>query len=86
MKPRRQNEQEDLLKTKELIEYLQDLPEGSQVQILVIDTHQERKYGFRIDRWGMVTDEEYPVIFLDIDREKCEDITKEADESEGDAG
>lgn len=70
--------------TKELVEYLQGFPEDTEVRINVIDCHQDTKYGFVIDRLAMITDEEYPIIFLDIDSQNPADITaREGDEEAG---
>lgn len=66
----------------ELIKYLQNFPEDSEFRINVIDCHQERKYGFLIDRMALITDEDYPVMFLDIDAEQAVDITRKEDEDE----
>lgn len=66
----------------ELIKYLQNFPENSEFRIIVIDCHQERKYGFPIDRLALITNEDYPVMFLDIDSQKAVDITREEDEDE----
>lgn len=68
--------------TKELIEYLQGFPEDTEVHINVIDCHQDTKYGFVIARLALITDEEYPVIFLDIDSQKAVDITARKDDSD----
>lgn len=66
----------------EMIEYLQSFPEDSEFRINVIDCHQERKYGFPIDRVALITDEDYPVMFLDINAEQAVDITRKEDEDE----
>lgn len=66
----------------ELIRYLQGFPEDAEVRINVIDCHQDTKYGFVIDRLAMITDEEYPVIFLDIDSQNPVDITAREDDEE----
>lgn len=73
---------------KELIEYLQGFPDDTEVRINVIDCHQDTKYGFVIDRLAMITDEEYPIIFLDIDSQNPVDVTAREDdeETEEDAG
>ena len=55
-------------------------PEDTEVRINVIDCHQDTKYGFVIDRLAMITDEEYPIIFLDIDSRNPVDITAREDE------
>ena len=73
-------ENRDVFMTKELIEYLQGFPEDTEVHINVIDCHQDTKYGFVIDRLALITDEEYPVIFLDIDSQKAVDITARKDD------
>lgn len=74
--------------TKELIEYLQGFPDDTEVRFNVIDCHRDTKYGFVIDRLAMITDEEYPIIFLDINSQNPVDITaREGDEEAGeDAG
>lgn len=61
--------------TKQLVEYLQGFQEDTEVRFNVIDCHQDTKYGFVIDRLAMITDEEYPIIFLDIDSQNPVDIT-----------
>lgn len=66
----------------ELIRYLQNFPEDSEFRINVIDCHQERKYGFPIDRLALIIDEDYPVMFLDIDTEQAMDVAREEDEDE----
>ena len=66
----------------ELIRYLQGFPEDTEVRINIIDCHQDTKYGFVIDRLAMITDEEYPIIFLDIDSQNPVDITAREDDEE----
>lgn len=66
----------------ELIKYLQNFPEDSEFRINVIDCHQERKYGFPINRLALIIGEDYPVMFLDIDTEQAVDVTREEDEDE----
>ena len=73
-------ENRDVFMAKELIEYLHGFPEDTEVHINVIDCHQDTKYGFVIDRLALITDEEYPVIFLDIDSQKAVDITARKDD------
>lgn len=70
----------ELFNTKELIEYLQGFPDDTEVRINVIDCHRDTKYGFVIDRLTVITDEEYPIIFLDIDSQNPVDITAREDE------
>ena len=66
----------------ELIRYLQGFPEDTEVRINVIDCHQDTKYGFVIDRLAVITGEEHPVIFLDIDSRNPVDITAREDDEE----
>jgi len=73
-----------LFKNKELIEYLQRFQEDSEAQIIVVDCHKERKYAFHIDRLAFITDEKFPVMFLDIDTANPDDLTSEVDESKKD--
>lgn len=73
-------ENRDVFVAKELIEYLQGFPEDSEVQIIVLDCHEERKYAFPIDRLSLITDEEEPMMFLDIDSKDPRDVTREEDE------
>lgn len=68
--------------TREMIEYMQAFPPESELKIFVIDTHEERKYLFRIEGISMITDEEMPVVFLDIDRNTTHDITDDVHEDE----
>ena len=68
------------IKNKDVLEYLQGFPEDSNIQIIVLDCHQERKYGFQIDKLSLITDEGYPMMFLDIDSQNPEDVTREEDE------
>lgn len=68
--------------TQEMIEYLQAFAPESELKIFVIDTHEERKCLFRIENLLMITDEEMPVVFLDIDRNTTHDITDDAHEDE----
>ena len=65
---------------KEMIEYLQSFPPESEIKILVIDTHGERKFAFGIENLMMITDDEMPIVILDIDRNDAKDITKETEE------
>ena len=64
----------------ELIRYLQGFPEDAEVRFNVIDCHKDTKYGFVVERRAMITDEEYPIFFLDIDSRNPVDITAREDE------
>lgn len=45
------------MNVKELIEYLQGFPDDADVHINVIDTHMDKKYGFAVERFAVITDE-----------------------------
>ena len=77
-------ENRDVFLTKELAEYLQGFPEDTEVQIIVIDCHHERKYAFPISRLALITDEEEPMMFLDIDSKDPRDVTREEGEEDDD--
>lgn len=64
------------MNAKELIEYLQGFPDDADVNINVIDTHMDKKYGFVVERLAVITDEKDPIIFLDINHQEPVDITK----------
>ena len=64
------------MNVKELIEYLQGYPDDADVHINVIDTHMDKKYGFVVERFAVITDEKDPIIFLDINHLEPVDITK----------
>ena len=66
----------------EMIEYMRNFTEDSEFRINVIDCHHERKYGFPINMVALITDEDYPVMFLDINAEQAVDITRKEDEDE----
>lgn len=65
----------------ELIKYLQNFPEDSDVDIVVVDTHGEKKIGFTSKEVVFVTDMDNPMLFINIDRNDTLDITKEFDEN-----
>lgn len=64
------------MNVKELIEYLQGFPDDADVNINVIDTHMDKKYGFVVERLAVITDEKDPIIFLDINHTEPVDVTK----------
>ena len=65
----------------ELIRYLQGFPGDAEVQIIVLDCHEERKYSFPVSRLALITDEDHPVFFLDIDRKNPIDVTREEEDT-----
>lgn len=64
------------MNVKELIEYLRGFPDDADVHINVIDTHMDKKYGFAVEGFAVITDEKNPIIFLDINHLEPVDITK----------
>lgn len=65
----------------EMIKYLQQFPKDEKVDIIAIDTHQEKKVGFTDKDVILITDEANPIIFIDIDRNRTEDISGDAEEA-----
>ena len=66
--------------TEELIEYLQGFPPESYITMIALDTHQERKYAFRVEELSLITGEAFPQMWLHIDKEAPVDVTREEDE------
>lgn len=64
----------------EIISYLLGFQEDSEVSIVAIDTHQEKKVRFTDRDVILITDEANPTIFVDIDRNRTEDITDDDEE------
>ena len=66
---------------KELMEYLKTFPGDAEVQIIVLDCHEERKYSFPVSRLALITDEDHPVFFLDVNRKNPIDVTREEEDT-----
>ncbi len=61
---------------REMIEYLQTFPEDSDVSIIVVDVHQEKKIGFMNKEIFLITDTDNAAVLINIDRNETTDITK----------
>ena len=71
----------DVFMAKELIEYLQGFPEDSSSDHRArLPSREEIRISDR--QAGMITDEEEPIMFLDIDSKDPRDVTREEDEDE----
>lgn len=60
---------------KEFIEYLQRFPMESEVSVAVIDATQRQKLAFEKRDIIMITDEDAPAVFINIDSRNSWDVT-----------
>lgn len=71
------NRMQARLTAKEWMDYLSGFPEDSEVGFVVLDAHQEGAVAFTDKELILLTGEDQPVVFINIDRRRTVDIFSE---------